>query len=103
MAKHAHHVVPHRLGGTRTVPLCHECHERAHERTLNLKEHSEKIKAGQQRARASGKALGRPKLDVDDDLIAALRGEGLTYRNISERMGISIHIVRYRLNAMGIE
>jgi 5-methylcytosine-specific restriction endonuclease McrA len=29
-AHHEHHVVPKALGGTATVPLCIDCHERAH-------------------------------------------------------------------------
>lgn len=29
-AEHSHHVVPRSLGGTRTVPLCTECHAAAH-------------------------------------------------------------------------
>jgi hypothetical protein len=27
---HDHHVVPRSLGGTKTVPLCHACHAKAH-------------------------------------------------------------------------
>ena len=29
---HMHHVVPRSRGGTRTVPLCEECHGKAHHR-----------------------------------------------------------------------
>jgi 5-methylcytosine-specific restriction endonuclease McrA len=29
-ASHQHHVVPRSLGGVATVPLCHDCHGKAH-------------------------------------------------------------------------
>lgn len=33
-ARHQHHVVPRSRGGTRTVPLCEECHGKAHHHDL---------------------------------------------------------------------
>lgn len=29
-SRHEHHVVPRKLGGTKTVPLCRRCHAKAH-------------------------------------------------------------------------
>jgi hypothetical protein len=33
---HNHHVVPRSRGGTKTVPLCYECHARVHGRSGNF-------------------------------------------------------------------
>ena len=33
---HLHHVVPRSRGGTKTVPLCLECHAKAHHRNKNM-------------------------------------------------------------------
>jgi hypothetical protein len=54
-ADHEHHVVPQSLGGTRTIPLCVECHSKVHGRALT---HSSLIKAGIAKAKAQGKKIG---------------------------------------------
>lgn len=55
----AHHVVPHTKGGTRTIPLCNPCHGLVHDHDFTGL--SELVKAGIEKARANGKAIGRPK------------------------------------------
>jgi hypothetical protein len=55
VANHDHHVVPKSLGGTKTIPLCVECHSKVHGRALT---HSSLVKAGIERAKAEGKKIG---------------------------------------------
>jgi hypothetical protein len=56
---HNHHVVPKVIGGTKTVPLCPECHGKVH----NLKYYNHHILTteGLKRARERGIIGGRPK------------------------------------------
>lgn len=54
-----HHVVPWALGGTRTVPLCEECHGKIHRRSFE--NHARLVRLGLERAKAAGKLLGRKK------------------------------------------
>jgi DNA invertase Pin-like site-specific DNA recombinase len=48
----------------------------------------ERVKAGLRNARAKGKRLGRPKRVVDASRIAVLRGEGLSWAMIAERLDV---------------
>ena len=51
----------------------------------------ERVKAGLRRAKAQGKRLGRPPVPpVQVEKIKALRQEGLSYRKIAKRMGLSV-------------
>ena len=56
---HFHHVIPKSRGGTRTVPLCLECHGKAHNKKMAS---GKLIKEGMARHRQEGRALGRPDL-----------------------------------------
>jgi DNA invertase Pin-like site-specific DNA recombinase len=51
---------------------------------------SERVKAGQSRARLQGKRIGRPRVDINLSEIAKLRAEGLSFQAIADRKGISI-------------
>lgn len=59
---------------------------------------SERVRAGLQRARAqgtrSGKAIGRPKVVFRRDQAHELRTQGLSWRQIASRMGVSVASVR---------
>lgn len=59
-ATEMHHVIPRSKGGTKTVPLCHECHGLVHDmkRPMN---HAELTKAGLEKAKERGVIGGRPK------------------------------------------
>jgi DNA invertase Pin-like site-specific DNA recombinase len=50
---------------------------------------ADRIRSGLQRARALGKALGRPRTLVRPEQILALRAEGVSYRGIGRRLKIS--------------
>jgi len=49
---------------------------------------AERVKAGLRRARENGKKLGRPRVAVDADKIAALRAQGRSWSEIAEELGI---------------
>ena len=49
----------------------------------------ERVRAGVARARARGKRLGRPKKVFRRDQVEQLRSEGLSFRQIGKRLGIS--------------
>ncbi len=69
----------------------------------------ERTKAGLVRARAQGKRLGHPRLEVgwkghprvDFDRIPALRAQGLSYRMIAKQLGVSHQTVKNRLRNEG--
>ena len=70
-ADNKHHVVPRSLGGnnsTNCVWLCDDCHSLVHGITVNngTLSHSDLIKIGIQKARESGKEIGRPNVVVED-------------------------------------
>jgi DNA invertase Pin-like site-specific DNA recombinase len=51
---------------------------------------SERTRAGLERARASGKQIGRPTVPVDCGRVAELRAAGLSYAKIADELGISV-------------
>jgi putative DNA-invertase from lambdoid prophage Rac len=57
-------------------------------------ERTDAIKAGQMRARASGKKIGRPSVVFRRDEVPILREQGLSWRQIASRLGVSIASVR---------
>jgi DNA invertase Pin-like site-specific DNA recombinase len=57
----------------------------------------ERVKAGLQNARRTGKQLGRPRRIVDVDRIARMKAEGHSLRNIAEKLGVGYGTVRMRL------
>jgi DNA invertase Pin-like site-specific DNA recombinase len=50
---------------------------------------SQRVRAGLDVARAKGRRFGRPKVVVDSDLIALLRNQGCSWREIVQRTGVS--------------
>jgi DNA invertase Pin-like site-specific DNA recombinase len=57
----------------------------------------ERVRAGIRNARAKGRRLGRPPLDVDHGRIARLRANGASLRAISEQLGMSVGSVHRAL------
>ncbi len=49
----------------------------------------ERVVMGLQRAKAQGKAIGRPPTAVDEQQVRRLRSEGLSLRAIGQRVGVS--------------
>ena len=54
----------------------------------------ERVKAGLRNARAKGKRLGRPPMGIDSKSISALRAAGTTWRDVAEKMEISVRTAR---------
>jgi DNA invertase Pin-like site-specific DNA recombinase len=50
---------------------------------------SQRVRAGLDVARSKGRLLGRPKVVVDSGLIAALRDQGCSWREIVQQTGVS--------------
>jgi len=95
-AECAHHVVPKSLGGSRTLPLCLKCHEKAH---MSLQE---LIRAGMERARAEGKQVGGAhKLSRSDRrLVRRLAAEGIGTKRLASAFGVCSRTIR-RIKAAG--
>lgn len=53
----------------------------------------ERVKAGLRNARAKGKKLGRPRLDIDRSQVEALRAAGASWRAIAEKLGVALGTV----------
>jgi DNA invertase Pin-like site-specific DNA recombinase len=53
----------------------------------------ERVRAGLRNAKAKGKRIGRPRQQVDSSKVVALRAEGLSWRSISERLGLGLGTV----------
>ncbi len=49
----------------------------------------ERVVMGLQRVKAQGKKLGRPKVEVDREVVHLLRSQGLSHRAIATQLGIS--------------
>ena len=59
---------------------------------------SERVQAGLSRARAQGKALGRPRAAVRSDRVLQLRKRGLSIRQIAAETGVSAMTVQRLLS-----
>ncbi len=53
----------------------------------------ERVRAGLRNAKAKGKKLGRPRADVDESRIEALRASGASWRAIAEKLGVGVGTV----------
>ena len=61
----------------------------------------ERVVAGIQRAKAKGKRLGRPPVDVDPETVIGLRASGLSLRDIAAEVGVSAGTVHKLLRGQG--
>jgi len=82
-----HHVVPRIKGGTKTIPLCEECHGKVHGKNfLNL---SNLINEGLHKAKQEGRIGGRPKISQEQiDKIIELKKLGYSNRKIGRELNI---------------
>jgi len=53
----------------------------------------ERVKAGLRNAKAKGKKLGRPRADVDETKVEALRAAGASWRAVAEKLGVGVGTV----------
>jgi len=64
----------------------------------------ERVKAGLRNAKAKGKKLGRPRVDIDQSRVEALRAAGASWRAIAEKMGVGVgtlHRIAQRRSKIG--
>jgi DNA invertase Pin-like site-specific DNA recombinase len=54
---------------------------------------AERVRAGLRNARAKGKKLGRPKVEVDVAQVESLRASGASWRTIARTLGLSVGTV----------
>lgn len=104
-----HHPIPVSLGGKCVIPLCSECHGKAH--GIERKNISELTKKGLERAKNKGRRLGRPpfgftsvggKLFPNEDYkelekMITLRHEGYKQEELASTFGITQGAVSFRL------
>ena len=82
-----HHVVPRSLGGTKTVPLCHKCHDLVHHgRPVRSTSVSELTKAALKKLKDEGVRLGRPRATAKRRYAKMLRNKGWTLKKIGEQL-----------------
>lgn len=60
---------------------------------------SERTKAGLQRARRAGKTLGRPRVEVNPDMLKRLQQNGFSLRKIASKTKLSLSTVARALTA----
>ena len=58
----------------------------------------ERVIAGLNHAKAKGKRLGRPGIDLDSGKLNELRGQGLTMRAMANTLGVSLGLVHKTLS-----
>jgi DNA invertase Pin-like site-specific DNA recombinase len=58
----------------------------------------ERVIAGLNHARAKGKKLGRPGVDLDREKLIELRDQGLTMRAMADKLGVSLGLVHKTLS-----
>ena len=63
-------------------------------------ERADAIKAGQARALASGKKVGRPRKILDREKVVTLRREGLSWSQIAKKLGVGTGTVRRAYHAL---
>ena len=61
----------------------------------------ERVIAGLKQAKAKGKKLGRPRVAIDLPAARALRADGLSYRAVASRLGVSVGTVHAALRSAG--
>jgi DNA invertase Pin-like site-specific DNA recombinase len=53
----------------------------------------ERVRAGLRNAKAKGKRIGRPRLEIDSSKVLKLRAEGLSWRTISDQLKLGLGTV----------
>lgn len=102
-AEHEHHVIPECLGGTKTIPLCEECHSKVHGADLRLRELQkigikkalEKHRLGIKKWGGGGWNKTNPEIYAE---VKTLRSKGVKLKEIAEKFTISIPTVYKILN-----
>src|SRR5262249_10396899 len=70
---------------------------------MENEERSEAVQAGQARARAAGKHVGRPKLVFDRACVLKLRNQGRSWSEIAKSAGVSVGSVRRAIQTRDVD
>jgi len=89
-----HHVVPVCRGGTKQLPLCCVCHQKAHGDSANVYK-SDLIREGIAKRKKAGRYIGRPSKvrAKTKHEIKRLREEGFSYKTIAHKVGLAVGTV----------
>jgi DNA invertase Pin-like site-specific DNA recombinase len=60
---------------------------------------AERVRSGLKNAKAKGKTLGRPRVDVDVKQIESLRASGHSWRKVARKLGLSVGTVHAAAHA----
>ena len=97
---HQHHVVPKSLGGTRTIPLCVECHGKVHGRDYLKHTRLARI-AREKKRQETGRCEGRkPFGHTPEEKVTLARMEELRYRR--DKIPRSLRVIAATLDAEGL-
>ena len=64
---------------------------------------SERVRGGLRNARAKGKRLGRPQVEIDSAAIAEMRAHGMSLKAIAEKFNCSTWLIHARSKSIGKE
>ncbi len=81
-----HHPIPISMGGKFVIPLCSECHGKAH--GMKRKNIGELTKEGIERAKARGQRLGRPPFGFENDAEGKLALHPTNYELLRTAVGM---------------
>jgi len=89
-----HHPIPISMGGKCVIPLCSECHGKAH--GMKRKNIGELTKTGLKRAKERGQSLGRPPFGFCVDAGGQLALHPVNFSKLSQAVEMSENGVKQR-------
>jgi hypothetical protein len=81
-----HHPIPISMGGKCVIPLCNECHGKAHD--MKRKNIGELTKEGLKRAKERGQRIGRPPFGFENDAEGKLALHPTDYELLRTAVGM---------------
>lgn len=101
-AEHNHHVVPALLGGTKTVPLCVPCHDKAHQSRQLVLMAGAKARIRQELGRCEGRKPFGARIGEETTISRMLelrrrryRGKAWSYSRIAKALDAEGLVTRY--------
>jgi hypothetical protein len=105
-ASHQHHVVPRSLGGVATVPLCHDCHGKAHGKASGFRDTKELTKAALAVLRARGEVSNHAPFGYRADGVRLVADEAeqavIAQALALLKAGLTVRAVALKLEQAGI-
>jgi NAD-dependent SIR2 family protein deacetylase len=94
-----HHVIPKSMGGTRTIPLCGECHNKVHDGGWKRRDnHAQLTKEGFARAKSQGKLHGmaNPKISLHGEKARELANAQIQKEKVDFAKSVSLYLIPMR-------